>query len=158
MYMPSQTAQITSHSTPQAEHVLGGGGGEGGGGGAGGEACRGHVGAQEFGVGVYFSLANPGGGGGWCENAPPSEGVRLEMSRNTASVSMSAYSQYLYQHITTFSLIILLLSRLSTYYLHYFHTATLTKLILSVGVRFHFINVCRSFQNLFCVRPLTLVA
>ena len=45
---------------------------------------------QGFGVGVYFSLADPGGGGGWCENAPLSDGVRLEMRRNTASANMSA--------------------------------------------------------------------
>jgi hypothetical protein len=83
VYTPSQTAPITSHSTPQAEHVLGGGGGGGG-----GEASRGLVSDQGFGVGVYFSLADPGGGGGWCENAPLSDGVRLEMRRNTASVNM----------------------------------------------------------------------
>jgi hypothetical protein len=79
VYTPSQTAQITSHSTPQAEHVLGGGGGGGG-----GEASRGRVSDQGFGVGVYFSLADPGGG--WCENAPLSDGVRLELRRNTVNM------------------------------------------------------------------------
>jgi hypothetical protein len=83
MYTPSQTAQITSQSTPQAEHVLGGGGGGGG-----GEASTGQVSDQGFGVGVFFSLADPGAGGGWCENAPLSDGGRLEMRRNTSSVSM----------------------------------------------------------------------
>ena len=108
VYTPSHAAQ-TSHPTPQAEHVLAAGGGGGG-----GEANRGHASAQGFGVGVYFSISDPGGGGGWSENAPLSDGVRLQMMRNTASGSTSAYCQYLCQHITSVSGSILQVSIVST--------------------------------------------